>query len=166
MLIASLAVVATVVACVSIVLNILLWKRALPWPDNGSFVLICKDNFAWTRVVETLRRFDINPAFRIDTDQVRRAIYRNGLIVNSPDKDMLEKLGHPGGAFMIPSENPGWDALHLKKRLNVLGYSATVVQEKGMEKKIVIVSSDAFVAGAIGFRLPMFKLGMPPKWHD
>ncbi|HEV3244771.1 MAG TPA: hypothetical protein VG102_00245 [Candidatus Paceibacterota bacterium] len=160
------AIVATVALGVSLIVNHGLWTRRLPFPDYGSFVLTCRDEKTWRVVIRALQLYGMRPVFRVDTAFVKRAIYQNGLIVNYAVPALLAELDNAGAAFMIPSSDPWEDAQRLKSFLRTNSSNAKAVVEPDMERKAVLVPSNAFVSGMLGFRLPFTKMGKPPKWHD
>ena len=150
------------------VFSLLLWKRALPFPDYGSFVFTCWDEQARRTILAIMTSHGQQPAYRADSPNISRAIFRSGLILNVVDPKLREKLGNPAGGFaiVVKSIGPARAALSAAAFLRSEGYNAQVFEEDGMPDKISFVVTNAMVGSILVFREHVMELGKPQPWRN
>ena len=147
-------------------------RNPLPFPDWGNAGFVMPDARSRQAVINLLRKYGLSPDFRVDTDDVSRAIYRSKFpfILDTTSDTAAEKVGKPDSFLAIVDSDPPSAALNAAKYLENLGYSSNHINNPDPslgEGKLSVVTSQAFPGKMIVFRKHILKMGgKPPAWKD
>jgi hypothetical protein len=164
------AVLATLLA---LVLLLAAWTGALatdrnplPVPDRHYPVFTTPSSAAKDAVVELLGQQGRKPRFRLDSDEVERAIFWDGTIVNYTHPELFERLGRPAAAIGFVVHDPVAAALDAVRLLQGRGFEAAMIEGAEPGLPIVFVTTDALNGSVLVFRKHVIRMGapQPPRW--
>ncbi|HLC44388.1 MAG: hypothetical protein A2722_03490 [Candidatus Doudnabacteria bacterium RIFCSPHIGHO2_01_FULL_50_11] len=145
-----------------------LWNP-LPYPDLGSWIFVAPSKEAQLAVIGMLRNFGHKPRFRADSQDIKRAIYPTGVIINTVLPPIACQLkGRTSGLAIVHPDPPG-AAKEAVEYLEREGYEADVWEdpEPSMDKgSFAFVITSALPGTVLVFRKHIAKLGpRPPRWQ-
>jgi hypothetical protein len=74
-------------------------RNPLPFPDRNYQVFTAPSPEAKAVVIELLGHHGSKPRFRMDTENVERAIFWDGTIINYSQPEMFTRVGQPAAAL-------------------------------------------------------------------
>jgi hypothetical protein len=143
--------------------SVLANRNPLPFPDRGYQVFTATTPAAMDAIAELLRAHGNPPRFRADSDQIRRAIFWDGTIVNQVDPAVLEQLGQPAAAIGFVVRDPVVSALDAARMLRERGFEAAVIEGAEPGLPITFVATDALAGSVLVFRRHQLRMGRRPQ---
>jgi hypothetical protein len=140
-------------------------RNPLPFPDRGYQVFTATSPAAMNTLAELLAQHGNEPRFRIDSEQVQRAVFWDGTIVNHVAPALLEQLGGPAAALGFVVRDPAASALAAARLLRSRGFDAAVIEGAEPGLPITFVTTDALAGSVLVFRKHRLRMGQrPDRW--
>lgn len=141
-------------------------RNPLPFPDRNYQVFTATSPEAKAALIELLGQHGSTPRFRMDTDDVERAIFWDGTIINYSRPEMFERVGQPAAAIGLVVRDPAASALNAVRHLRDRGFEAAMIEGAEPGLPIVFVTTDAFNGTALVFRKHVLRMGQrPDAWN-
>jgi hypothetical protein len=140
-------------------------RNPLPFPDRGYQVFTATSPAAMDALTELLRGHGNAPRFRADSDDIQRAIFWDGTIINHVSPAVLERLGQPAAALGFVVDDPVRGALDAARLLRGRGFDAAVLEGLEPGLPITFVTTDALAGAVLVFRRHQLRMGQrPQRW--
>jgi hypothetical protein len=140
-------------------------RNPLPFPDRHYQVFTTPSPEAKAAVIALLGEHGRRPRFRADSDDVERAIFWDGTIVNYTRPALFERLGRPAAGLGLVVDDPVAAALDAVRLLRGRGFEAAMIEGAEPGLPIVFVTTDALSGSVIVFRKHVLHMGAtPPAW--
>lgn len=141
-------------------------RNPLPVPDRDYSVFTTPSAEAKATIVELLGRHGRTPRYRIDSEDVERAVFWDGTIVNYTRPELFERLGRPAAAMGFVAGDPVAAALDAVRLLRGRGFEAQMIEGAEPGLPIVFVTTSALNGSVLVFRKHVLKMGPPPpRWE-
>lgn len=137
-------------------------RNPLPFPDRDYAVFSARSERALVAMEEVMRLHGHRPRFRIDSDEVRRTLFSNGTIINSPTPAMHAVVGDAGAAIGFVVADPDASARAVAELLRGHGFRAEPVYDAEPGLPISFVLTDAMHGTALVFRKHVLEMGARP----
>ncbi len=123
-----------------------------PFHDPGSWIFRCTSDKAWITMVKLMERREIFPVYRIESRYIKRAIMKDGTILNVVSDELSQSIGNAAGGKAFVVKDPIAEATDDAATLMVHGFKAVVIPdpEPGLgPNKLAFVLTDALFGGNI-----------------
>jgi hypothetical protein len=127
-------------------------RNPFPFPDRRFQVFNATTPAAMEAVTELFRLHGNPPRYRADSDRTRRAVFRDGTVLNQVDPPLLEQLGSPAAAIGFVVRDPVVGALDAARLLRARGFTATVIEGAEPGLPVTFVATDALAGSVLVFR--------------
>jgi hypothetical protein len=138
-------------------------RNPLPFPDRNYQVFTTPSPEAKSAVVELFGMFGARPRFRADTEDVERAIFWDGTIVNYSRPGMFHRVGEPAAAAGFVVRDPAASAMAAVRHPRERGFQAAMIEGAEPGLPIVFVTTDALTGTALVFRPHVLRMGQRPQ---
>lgn len=145
---------------------ILAGRNPLPFPDRGSRIFTAASPAAKAVIVDLLARHGLHERFQANTAGVLRSIMWDGTIINSPDADVLRRLGSPYASIGLVSPDPEQSAAQAAAFLKERGFEAEVVLDAEPNLPIAFVVSNVFTGTVLNFRKHIIHMPRPSSTNS
>jgi hypothetical protein len=141
-------------------------RNPLPFPDRGYQVFTASSPDGMDAMVSVMSSLGNRPRFRLDSEQVRRALFWDGTIVNHTDPELFDRLGRPAAAMGFVVKDPSASALATTRFLRERGFSAVMIEDAEPGLPITFVTTDALTGAVLVFRKHQLRMGKRPEpWN-
>jgi hypothetical protein len=142
-------------------------RNPLPFPDRNYQVFTTPSPEAKSAVIDLFGLFGARPRFRADSENVERAIFWDGTIVNYSQPEMFQRVGEPAAAVGFVVRDPVASAMAAVRHLRDRGFQAAMIEGAEPGLPIVFVTTNALNGTALVFRPHVLRMGQrPAAWKS
>lgn len=140
----------------------------IPFVDNRvTMVVTTDDPQIWLSRINALAVGGVRPVMMTLGDDLLRAFYRDGFILNCARQEQLEKMGRPNTALVLTRRHPDHEANRIGKNSFAGNFKMWEPDPDLRPAYVCLITSPLLGGLMIGCRRHALRMGGPPsRWHQ